>query len=168
MSARNKVYVARRDCGCIVAAFPITIDKAVKGELLKQLAKAGLDIEQATDIDVRLDFNLSCDHNKPPLVSMWEKKAEAPAEDDGVDQADIDAAATDVDPEDEEALERLAEEPDEAEETIAAVEAGILPEGPEDEEMDAETELLASAELARDEQEAEEAAAELAELEIPF
>ena len=69
------VYVARRSCGCIVAAFPLNIDKGVKGELLKQFAKIGLDVDQTSGADVRLNFNLSCTHGAPPLLTMMEKAA---------------------------------------------------------------------------------------------
>jgi hypothetical protein len=127
MSTMNRVYVARKSCGCIVAAFPVSIDKAVKGELLKQLAKAGLDIEQSTDIDVRMDFHLVCDHNRPPLLQAIDEvtyrragsdyrptENAAIGNDDGVDQADVDAAGTDLTPEAEEAEAAI-----EAEEALA-------------------------------------------------
>lgn len=84
----SQVYVARKSCGCIVAAFPTNIDKAVKGELLKQLAKGGYDIDQTTDGEVRMRFDVACQCNRPPLLSLMEEAGE------GVDQADIDAAAT--------------------------------------------------------------------------
>lgn len=157
----TRVYVARRDCGCIVAAFPANLDKTIKGNLLMVLAKAGYDIDQTTQEDVRLNFHLTCDHNKPPLLAyMDERTAEgrmaidagegvtvgdgvetaadsssSPAfaengvgagqegtelegensfadepEDDGVDQADVDALASDVTPEAEEADELLPQE----------------------------------------------------------
>ena len=113
-----QVYVARKSCGCIVAAFPLQMDKAVKGEILKQISKAGWDVEQASDRDVRLDFHISCDHNKPPLLAYMDSRTsegafnraevvkdgamppEEPAEvitpdGGGVDQADVDALAND-------------------------------------------------------------------------
>jgi len=84
------VYVARRSCGCIVAAFPLNIDKGVKGELLKQFAKIGLDVDQTSGADVRLNFNLSCTHGAPPLLTMMEKAAAD--KDAGIDQEDVNAA----------------------------------------------------------------------------
>lgn len=67
--SRNRVYVARKDCGCIVAAFPVNMDKAIKGKILEQLSKAGLDIEQTSEFDVQENYHLVCDHNRPPLLA---------------------------------------------------------------------------------------------------
>jgi hypothetical protein len=127
----TRVYVARKDCGCIVAAFPANLDKTIKGNLLMTLAKAGYDIDQTTQEDVRLNFHLTCDHNKPPLLAyMDERTAEGrmaidagesqsfeeehsfddEPDDGGVDEADIDAISSDVTPEAEEADELLPQE----------------------------------------------------------
>ena len=109
----SQVYVARKSCGCIVAAFPTNIDKAVKGELLKQLAKGGYDIDQTTEGEVRLRFEVSCVCNRPPLLAFMEDNN---ASIDGVDQTDIDAAATeDLTPGEnaDELLDELADEGDE-------------------------------------------------------
>ena len=106
----SQVYVARKSCGCIVAAFPTNIDKAVKGELLKQLAKGGYDIDQTTEGEVRLRFEVSCVCNRPPLLSLMEDASE------GIDQQDIDAAATeDLSPDGnaDEMIDELDEEADE-------------------------------------------------------
>jgi hypothetical protein len=84
------VYVARRSCGCIVAAFPLNIDKGVKGELLKQFAKIGLDVDQTSGADVRLNFNLSCTHGAPPLITLMEQAAAE--KDTGIEQNDVDSA----------------------------------------------------------------------------
>lgn len=70
----TRVYVARKDCGCIVAAFPVNLDKAIKGSLMMVLAKAGFDIEQTTQGDVRANFHLTCDHNKPPLLAYMDER----------------------------------------------------------------------------------------------
>lgn len=83
----SQCYVAKKSCGHIVAAFPVNIDKAVKGKLLEQFTKAGFDIEQATEAEVRLGYNLSCSCATPPLLKMMDEKAE------GVDKADIDSAS---------------------------------------------------------------------------
>lgn len=109
----SQVYVARKSCGCIVAAFPTNIDKAVKGELLKQLAKGGYDIDQTTDGEVRNRFDVACQRNRPPLLAFMEDNK---ASIEGVDQADIDAAASeDLTPGEnaDELLDELADEGDE-------------------------------------------------------
>lgn len=117
--SRNRVYVARKDCGCIVAAFPVNMDKAIKGKILEQLSKAGLDIEQTSELDVQLNFHLICDHNRPPLLDYVAEQAILPAqeeevgevveeedeEDDGVESADVDAMSEDISDEVEEAIE---------------------------------------------------------------
>jgi hypothetical protein len=126
--SRNRVYVARKECGCIVAAFPVGIDKAVKGELMKQLAKAGLDIEQASEIDVQVDFHLTCDHNRPPLLGLIDDakyhrsgsdyrptENAAFGNDDGADASDVNAGGSDLTPEAEEEEEQIAAEEDAAE-----------------------------------------------------
>jgi len=82
----SQCYEAKKSCGHIVAAFPVNIDKAVKGKLLEQFTKAGFDIEQATEAEVRLGFNLSCSCSTPPLLKMMDERAE------GVDKEDIDSA----------------------------------------------------------------------------
>lgn len=69
-----RVYVARKDCGCIVAAFPVNMDKAIKGELMKQFSKAGYDLEQTTQGDVRDNYHITCDHNRPPLLAMMDER----------------------------------------------------------------------------------------------
>ena len=71
-----RVFVARKSCGCIVAAFPINMDKNIKAELLKQLTKAGYDVEQAGELDVQLNFALTCSHGKPPLLDLMDKAHE--------------------------------------------------------------------------------------------
>jgi hypothetical protein len=90
------------------------MDKAVKGKILEQLSKAGLDIEQTDEFDVRMNFALSCDHNQPPLLTYFEnKKKEKPeviTADGGVEKADVDAAGTDLEPEAEAAEEQIAAE----------------------------------------------------------
>lgn len=116
-----RAYVAKKSCGCIVAAFPVNLDKAVKGKILEQLAKGGFDIEQVSELEVRRDFALTCDHNRPPLLNMMtatvtEDERETFGEssyiddaqdgnDDGVDEADVNAAGNDWDPENEEEAE---------------------------------------------------------------
>jgi hypothetical protein len=93
-----KVYVARKSCGHIVAAFPLTIDPAAKGEILKQFAKAGFDIDQTTELDVQVNYALTCDCNKPPLFKYADDMPRGepdPNNDGGVDQASVDAMAND-------------------------------------------------------------------------
>lgn len=112
MASRNRVYVARKECGCIVAAFPVYLDKACKGEILKQLAKAGLDVEQTVDFDVRINFDLTCNHNRPPLLDLIDQ---VQPDADGVDQTDVDAAGTDLEPAAEEAEAQINAEEERAE-----------------------------------------------------
>jgi hypothetical protein len=113
---RQRVYVARKECGCIVAAWPVLMDKNIQGEILKQFSKAGYTLEQASETDVRFDFRLICDHNKPPLLAYAEQKANEPtpetvgdADDEGVGTKDVDAAGEDWYPEAEEAEEQEAD-----------------------------------------------------------
>ena len=50
------------------------MDKAIKGKLLEQFSKAGYDIEQTTQGDVRLNYHITCDHNRPPLLAMMDER----------------------------------------------------------------------------------------------
>ena len=127
----SQVYVARKSCGCIVAAFPTNIDKAVKGELLKQLAKGGYDIDQTTEGEVRLRFEVSCVCNRPPLLAFMEDNN---ASIDGVDQTDIDAAATeDLTPDGN--ADELLDELEDGDEDLTDVEAAREAELEADAEM---------------------------------
>ncbi len=91
-----RVFVARKPCGHIVAAFPVSMEKNAKAEILKQLTKAGYDIEQALEAEVREKYDLSCDCGKPPLLELIDQQEEG-VQDEGVDyhpgtgQADVDA-----------------------------------------------------------------------------
>ena len=103
-------YVARKSCGCIVAAFPVAgIDAKHSAEILKQLVLCGYSVQQAGEGDVRKDFHLTCDHNRPPLLDIADKKVDPvtgeviseneptgfePLE-DGADAADVEAMAED-------------------------------------------------------------------------
>ena len=85
------VYVARRPGSQhIVAAFPVLIDKAVKGELLKQLTKAGFDVDITTEWDVQSNFSLHCSHSVPPLLNLMQEAEREKG--DGIDQEDVNAA----------------------------------------------------------------------------
>ena len=69
-----RVYVVRKVCGCIVAAFPVQgLEPAIKGKLLEQFAKAGFDVDQADQYEVNARFALDCDCNKPPLLREIER-----------------------------------------------------------------------------------------------
>jgi hypothetical protein len=71
-----RVFVAKKTCGHIVAAFPVNMDTNCKAEVMKQFTKAGYDLEQSSELDVRLSFALTCDCGKPPLlkeIDNWHK-----------------------------------------------------------------------------------------------
>lgn len=102
----SRVFVAKKECGHIVAAFPVRMEQNCKAEILKQFTKAGYDIEQASESEVAFMFALTCDCNKPPLLKLADELASADKEaeseelsqeeineDGGVDMEDVDALA---------------------------------------------------------------------------
>ena len=80
----SRVYAARRPCGHIIAAFPLSIEKNAKAEILKQFTKAGYDMEIVSELEVCAMYAIQCDCGKPPLLSLMENP---PMQDD----ADIDS-----------------------------------------------------------------------------
>jgi len=159
------VYVARRPgCQHIVAAFPAQIDKAIKGKLLEQLTKAGYDVDLTSETDVQINFQLHCSHSKPPLLDMMEKAAAEKGE--GVDNADVNAAATpDLTPDGnaDELLDATAESatagPAEPDPITAPPEDGE-PAADQSQDAPQEGEIIVTNELAADQTE-EQATAEL-------
>lgn len=85
----TNVYVARKVCGHIVAAFPLNIEQKAKAEIAKQLISNGVDITQVDESEVSLMFKLDCDcQGRPPLlveIDMVDlhRQAEEMAERDG-------------------------------------------------------------------------------------
>lgn len=125
--SRIRCYVARKDCGCIVAAFPVKMDQACKAEILKQLTKAGFDIDQTSDWEVHERFNLACDCNKPPLLKIADNGyLDDDQDDDGIEMSDVDAMTDDFEPEAEVDEEHIAaEEEQETEPEMEAAEEGL-------------------------------------------
>jgi hypothetical protein len=87
-----RCYVVRKECGHIVAAFPVSMEPKAKAEILKQFARIGYDIEQTGEGEVGLAFAIACDCYKPPLLKLIDQQQP----DQGVDQADVDAAGVDL------------------------------------------------------------------------
>lgn len=158
--SRIRCYVARKECGCIVAAIPLNMDNAAKAEILKQLVKSGFVIDQASDWEVQTNFSLQCDHNKPPLLRIADNGRQ-PEEDDGIEMSDVNAMTDDFEPE-AEADEEYEAAQEERKEEMAEAEA-------EDElEDDLEDDSDGEFWEAEAEGEFEDEAEEEAEDEIPF
>jgi hypothetical protein len=65
------------------------MDRDQKAELLKQFAKAGYDIDQAEEEEVKYRFNTACSCNRSTQPSLLDF-----APDEGADEEDVNAAAT--------------------------------------------------------------------------
>jgi len=89
-------YVARRDCGCIVAAFPMNRgeDKRV-AEIIKQLILMGYQIHNAPSYDVRLNFKPDCECGKQMTIDFDANKADDP-ESSFMDAMEAEAEAWDI------------------------------------------------------------------------
>ena len=109
----NDVYVAKKDCGHIVAAVPANSRKET-ADIVQRLIVSGYRIELSSSHEVAFMFNLHCDCGRAPMLPGID--GEAPAEnsdiihDDGADQADVDALSEEPQTEEAEAaLEELVE-----------------------------------------------------------
>jgi hypothetical protein len=96
----NNVYVAKKHCGHIVAAVPANSRKET-ADIIQRLIVSGYQIELTSASEVNLMFDLDCKCDRPPLLpgfqSIFGRKGDVVTEiihDEGVDQADVDAMAT--------------------------------------------------------------------------
>jgi hypothetical protein len=84
----TRCYVAKKPCGHIVAAFPLSVGGSPKAiaEIVEQLIAAGYNIEQTGEGEVGLVFAITCDcweditSNGRVLSSSWPMGASEPVE----------------------------------------------------------------------------------------
>jgi hypothetical protein len=96
----NDVYVAKKDCGHIVAAVPANSRKET-ADIIQRLIVSGFRIELASSWEVGKMFDLHCDCSRPPMTPIPGIFSDYPAEtngiihDEGASAADVDALAND-------------------------------------------------------------------------
>jgi hypothetical protein len=97
----SSVYVVRKSCGCIIAAFTQNLKSDAKAEIVKQLIKSGYDVDLATESEVRARFDLNCSCGNPPLLNLMDRahfdqvSIGNSDNDGGVDTEDVNAGGVD-------------------------------------------------------------------------